>query len=72
MDGLDLSGFLRSDRPPIELAEYSKTYRRTRIAVSVLIALITAVLNQRFDHRPYVMTGIAIGCLLIISHAWVR
>ena len=72
MNRFHLGAFFGSDRPSIELAEYSTIYRRTRAAVSILIVAATFVMNNRFDHRSYVVTGILIGCLLIVAHAFVR
>lgn len=68
----DLRAFLRSDRPSIERTEFNETYRRTRIAVNVLIAVSVLVIRDHFDHRPYVVTGIVIGCSLILLHAYLR
>ncbi len=68
----DLRSFLRSDRPPIELAQFNKTYRRTRISVNVLIAVTSLVMRGRFDYRPLVITGIIVANLLIIGHAYLR
>ena len=68
----DLHAFLRSDRPSIERTEFNKTYRRTRISVNVLIAVASLVMHNRFDHRPYVITGIVVCCLFILAHAHLR
>jgi signal transduction histidine kinase len=68
----DLRAFLRSDRPSIERSEFNETYRRTRISVSALIALASLVMSGRFDYRPYVISGIVLGCLLVIAHAYLR
>ncbi len=68
----DLRTFLRSDRAAIELVEFNQTYRRTRISVNVLIAVAAVVMKSRFEHRPYVITGIVLGCLVVLAHASLR
>ncbi|MDJ0498702.1 MAG: HAMP domain-containing sensor histidine kinase [Acidimicrobiia bacterium] len=72
MEKHDLGAFLGSDRPPIELADYNNIYRRARIAVNVLIALAAMAVGNRLDHRTFVVAAIMLGCVLIISHVYIR
>lgn len=68
----DLRAYLRSDRPSIERTEFGETYRRTRIAVSVLVGVSTVIMRSRFQYQSYVITGVVVGCLLILLHAYLR
>ncbi len=69
MDLSYLRSSLRTDRPPVELAEFPRTYQRTRIAVNVLIATAVAVAAGRFDARAIVVPALIGMALLILLHA---
>ncbi|MDJ0959960.1 MAG: HAMP domain-containing sensor histidine kinase [Acidimicrobiia bacterium] len=72
MNKSELRAFLGTERPSIDLAAYNTVYRRTRLAVSVLLAVTTSALGHRFEHRSLVVAGIALSCVLIVSHAYAR
>lgn len=63
---------LRSERPPIELQEFTTTYRRTRVMVNLAIIAAVVALNGRFDNQPVVVSGLLLLAALAILHAFLR
>lgn len=64
--------FFRSDRPPIELPDINRIYRRSRVGVSLGIVVSGVLLRGQFEHRLLVIGGIVLLSVLILVHALVR
>lgn len=68
----DLGAFFRSDRPPLELNEYRRTYRRTRIWANLAIIAAILILGGHFEHAQSVVGGIIALSGLILLHSTLR
>jgi signal transduction histidine kinase len=69
MELQDLRASLRSDRPPVELADFPKTYQRTRIVVNGVVAVAIAANAARFNAPEVVVPAIVGLALVILLHA---
>jgi signal transduction histidine kinase len=68
----DLGALFRSDRPPLELDEYRRTYRRTRVAANLILIIASTLLRGHFEHAHLVVGGIVALSSSILLHALVR
>jgi signal transduction histidine kinase len=64
--------FFRSDRPPVELPDINRIYRRNRVGVSLGIIVSGALLRGQFENPSLVVGGIVLLSSLILVHALVR
>ncbi len=71
-DRSDLGAFFRSDRPPLEVAGYHRTYRRTRITANLVIIVAITLLADKFEHATLVVGGIIALSSLILAHSQLR
>ena len=68
MDLAQLRSNLRTDRAPVELAEFLRTYQRTRLGVNIATATGIAVAAGRFETRPAVVPALVSMALVILLH----
>ena len=69
MDLSQLRSSLRNDRPPVELAEFPRTYQRTRVAVNLVVPVRIALSATRFDARIIVVPSVIFLALLVLLHS---
>ena len=68
----ELRAFFRSNRPPLEVDEYRRAYRRTRVTANLILMLASTALASRFEHALLVVGSIVAISTLILVHSQLR